>query len=75
MLSKKLLPAGTRENQMKNVRKSAFAALVIGFLFTFTLPLQAKKDKGEGYQIPPHINAEDAAASVRSALSTCWQTR
>jgi hypothetical protein len=69
MLSKKLLPGGTRENQMKKIRKSAFAALVIGLMFTVTLPLHANKNKGEGYQIQPHINAEDAAASVRSALT------
>jgi hypothetical protein len=52
---------------MKNLRKSVFAALVIGLMFT--LPLHAKKNKGEGYQIPPQINADDAAASVRSALT------
>ena len=54
---------------MKKIRKSAFAALVLGLMFTVTLPLHAKKDKGEGYQIKSHINAEDAAASVRSALT------
>ncbi len=52
---------------MRKTRKSVFAVLVISLIFS--LPLHAKKEKGEGNQIPPRINAEDAAASVRSALT------
>jgi hypothetical protein len=52
---------------MKNLMKSSVLVLVVGLLFAS--PLYAKKNKdGGGYQVPPQVTAEQAIASVKSAL-------
>lgn len=53
---------------MKNLMKSS--VVVLAMVLFCASPLYAKKDKdkGGGYQVPPQITAEQAIASVKSAL-------
>ncbi len=53
---------------MKNLTKSSVVVLAMVLLFASPLYAKKNKDKGESYQVPPQITAEQAIASVKSAL-------